>query len=109
MQRTILVALTVDDNLDGSLVVDEDLADGIRARLDEFYPTTDAFPMVPESVTVTVADPGAYDALLSAASVGLDGADEDSAGVSAADLDAAFDMLSSLRGTLAVGEEPRHG
>lgn len=106
--RTVLVAFDVDshahpnaDNPEVDLTVarmavatDEDIADGVRARLDEFYPTDDGYPFVPAGVRVAVADPDAVGCVLAAAEVGLDGADMmfDADTVTAAE-----DVLAALR------------
>lgn len=103
MIRTMLVALEVDDrshpnadNIDVDLTVarmavptDEDLADGLRARLDEFYPTDDQFPFVPRAVRVAVVGEQAAEALLQAAMVGLDSAEDAGVGFTEEVLDEA--------------------
>jgi hypothetical protein len=89
MKRMILVAMSVDTDVD-----DRDLAAGVKARLDEFYPTDDGFPLVPEDVTVAVAGHLAYVTLLQAAHVGLDGATD--AGVDPERADAAAAMLDGI-------------
>lgn len=96
--RTVLVRFDVDEAPRGPehAVSDEDIADALRARLDEFYPSDDLMPHVPVDVRVAVLDPAAAVALLMAASVGIDGADEDTTGFDAATLDAAFDGLNAL-------------
>jgi hypothetical protein len=121
--RTVLVAFDVDshahpnaDNPDVDLTVaqravasDEDIAEGVRARLAEFYPTDDGFPFEPDRVRVAVTTPPAFAALVAAAGVGLDGADEDSTGLAADVLDEAALAVESLEGDrLEPIEEGRH-
>lgn len=82
--RTILIALDVDTD-----VPEDDLLEGMRARLSEFYPTDDGMPMVPENVHLSVSAPDALDMLLAAATVGLEGYEDA--------LPAAWAALTDLR------------
>lgn len=52
MKRIILTAITVDSDAS-----DADLVAGIEARLGEFYPTDDGYPLVPADVRVSVTTP----------------------------------------------------
>lgn len=78
--RSIIVIVDIEDDGDVHVPMpsDRDLAEGIVARLDEFYPTEEV-TAVPSNHRVAVADPNAVVTLLGATGVGLDGAPEDDA------------------------------
>ena len=87
--RIVLLAVRLDDaqhpnadNTDVDLTVArmavpsaEDLIDGLRARLSEFYPTDDGYPFQPASIAAAVMDPPVFRHLASALEVGLDSDD----------------------------------
>lgn len=76
--RSIIVIVDIEDDGDVHVPMpsDRDLAEGIVARLDEFYPT-DEVTAVPSNHRVAVASPEAVTTLLGAAGVGLDGAPDE--------------------------------
>lgn len=104
-RRVMVVAFDVDDAPNGPehAVNETDLIDGIKARLDEFYPSDDLQPFVPADVRAVVLDPAAWSAWTAATIVGLDGA-EDASGFDGPTLDAAWKAASDLAATPVRGE-----
>lgn len=84
----ILAAIVVPDD---STLTNEDYVDGLRARMEEFYPSSDGDVLTPIRVDAVVLADSAYDTFLRGADVGLDGAPDDLPGV-----DAAFTALQAL-------------
>lgn len=78
MKRTLIITMTVDTAPLGPEheASDADLAEGIAARLDEFYPTDDGYPFVPEDLRVAVTEPEVALHLRDALEVGLGNEDE---------------------------------
>lgn len=97
MKRSIVVVLDVDDIAhDGNPISDPDLAAGVRARLDEFYPT-DVDVLTTENVRVSVMNPDAVTVFLDATDVGLEGAQDN--GANELDVVHAGQIVDDLRGT----------
>jgi hypothetical protein len=67
-QRQILVAISVPDTTEAD---DQSLADGLFARLNEWYANGEV--IVPFTTRIAVGTAGAVTTLLAAAEVGLDG------------------------------------
>lgn len=97
--RTLLIAIDIEDPAGTPATPsDKDLAEGVVARLDEFYPT-DEVTAVPANHRVAVMSPDAMVTLLGALGVGLDGAPED---------DAFADEAWSAAQALAIPYANRH-
>lgn len=97
MKRSIVIVFDVDDTAhDGTTIPDQDLTEGVIARLDEFYPIRGDVS-VPENIRVAVTEPDSVHQLLAAADVGLEGAVD--AGQDEQATTAAGQIVDNLRGT----------